>query len=56
MYALPTRQISLDATAVTYFSFVRASGHIVLLRNGIKVLAVCWSVADISFLKIELVN
>ena len=54
--ALSTRQISLDATAVSHFSFARASGHIVLLRNGIKVLAVCSSVAEEFFCEIGLVN
>ena len=41
--------MSRDATAVTHFSLGCASGHIVLLRNGIKVLAVLWSVAEDFF-------
>ena len=49
VYVLSTRQSSRDATAVTHFSLGRASGHNVLLRNGIKVLAVCWSVAEFVF-------
>ena len=49
VYVLSTTQISRDATAVTLFSLGRASGHNVLLRNGIEVLAVCWSVAEESF-------
>ena len=49
VYVLSTRQISLDATAVTHFSLGRASDHNVLLRNGIKVVAVCWSVAEDFF-------
>ena len=49
IYVLSTRQLSRDATAVKHFSLGRASGHNVLLRNGIKVLAVCWSVAEFVF-------
>ena len=51
VYVLSTRQISRDATAVTHFSLGRASGHNVLLRNGIKVLAVSRSVAEESFFR-----
>ena len=55
LYVLSTRQISLDATAVTHFSLGRASDHNVLLRNGIKVVVVCWSVAE-EFFHIGLVK
>ena len=46
VYVLPTRQISRDATAVTHLSLGRESGHNVLLRNGIEVPSVSWSVAE----------
>ena len=46
VYVLSTRQISRDATDVTHLSLGRARGHNVLLRNGIKVFAVCSSVAE----------
>ena len=49
VYVLSTRQISLDATAVKHFSLGRASDHNVSLRIGIKVVAVCWSVAEDFF-------
>ena len=49
VYVLSTRPISRDATAVPHFSPSRASGHNVFLRNGIKVLAVCWSAAEVIF-------
>ena len=49
VYVLSTRQISLDATAVTHFSLGRASDHNVSLRNGINVVAVCWSLAEEFF-------
>ena len=49
VYVVSTRQILLDATAVTHFSFGRASDHNVLLRNGIKVIALCWSLAEEYF-------
>ena len=52
VYVLSTTQISRDATAVIHFSLARASGHNVLPRNGIKVLAVCWSVAEEFFFRI----
>ena len=42
VYVLSTRQISLDATAVTHFSLGRASDRNVLLR----VIALCWSLAE----------
>ena len=46
VYVLSTRQISRDATAVTHFSLGRASDHNISLRNGIKVIALCWSLAE----------
>ena len=49
VYVLSTRQISLDATAVTHFSLGRASDRNVLLRNGIKVIALCLSLAEEFF-------
>ena len=55
VYVLSTRQLSRDAIAVTYFSLGRASGRNVLLRNGIKVLDVCWSGAE-DFFQIDLVK
>ena len=56
VYVLSTRQLSRDAISVTHFSLGRASGHNVLQRNGIKVLAVCWSVAEELFFQIGLVK
>ena len=49
IYILSTRQLSRDAIAVTYISLGRASGRNVLLRKSIKVLVVCWSVAEEFF-------
>ena len=49
VYVLSTRQLSRDAIAATHSSLGRASSHNFLLRNGIKVLAVCWSVAEEYF-------
>ena len=46
MYVLPTRQISRDATALAHLSLGRASGHNVLLCNGIEVPTVSWSVEE----------
>ena len=55
VYVLSTRQISLDATAVTHFSLGRASDHNVSLRNGINVVAVCWSLAE-EFFRLSWLN
>ena len=49
VYVLSTRKLSRDDIAVTHFSLGRASCHNVLQRNGIKVLAVIWSVAKNYF-------